>query len=69
MPYAKFGDTKVGDVLITDGGFTCMKAGEHVVQEDDTGLFIPCTSGKHYIVGQVDDPETGEMIGLTAKVA
>ncbi len=61
--YAKVSDVKVGDTVVTDGGFTCMKQNErHIVQEDENGLFIPCEEGHHYIDGQLDDGDV--YIGL-----
>ena len=48
-------EVKVGDVLVADGGFTCIKEGEHVVVDsDEHGLFVPCSFGKHHLDGQRD---------------
>mgnify|MGYP000266944799 CR=1 FL=1 len=48
----KLEDVKVGDVLTADAGFTCMPAGQHEVKIDDTGLYVECDHGKHYLDGQ-----------------
>jgi len=62
----KLSDVKQGDVLIADGGFTCLKEGQRcAVQSDSNGLFIPCNEGKHYLDGQVSFDNKGELVGLT----
>ena len=57
-------DLKAGDLVQTDTGFTCMPAGKHVVHENCYGLFIHCTHGNHYLVGQVDG-ESDELVGIS----
>lgn len=59
----RLSDLKAGDKVFTDGGFTCMRPMQHVVQSDDCGLFISCAEGKHYLDGQ--ESETGELVGIT----
>lgn len=60
----RLADVKPDDILITDGGFTCMKSGQHRVHRDQTGnLFIKCSYGNHYLDGQLDDD--GTLVGLT----
>lgn len=51
-------DVKPGDILVVDGGFTCMKAGEHkkVYRRHDGDLFVLCEEGSHCLDGQVDFP-------------
>lgn len=62
--YARVADTKAGDVLIADGGFSCMKEGtRHVVKALDAGLCIICTHGDHGLVGQLSDDGT-HYVGL-----
>jgi hypothetical protein len=59
-------DVKTGDVLTPDGGFDCLKEGEPVkVATDDSGHYVPCTAGKHYLIGQLD--EKGGLVGLQPK--
>lgn len=62
MTFAKIADVKAGDTLIADGGFTCLKAGPVVVEQDDGGKFIPCSDGRHYLAGQADG---GRYVGLS----
>lgn len=59
----KLSDVKPGDVLIADGGFTCIASGAQLVVGED--LSVPCDEGKHSLDGQVcwDDGET--LIGFT----
>jgi hypothetical protein len=53
-------DVKPGDVLIADGGFTCLtENGRCKVREDEHGLYVICDEGKHYLDGQLDDDGTG----------
>lgn len=55
QPFATVADTKIGDKVITDGGFTCLK--ENVVRTvrgDKDGLFIACKHKRHYLDGQKD---------------
>ena len=65
----KLTDVKVGDVLIADGGFTCIKENaELTVEAASNGqLYIPCSAGRHYLDGQVY--MNGETLcGLTKNV-
>jgi hypothetical protein len=62
----KLADLKIGDTVHTDDGFTCMTEGPHTVQGDDSGLFLKCNDGNHYLEGQEDD-ETGELVGISSE--
>ena len=63
----KFKDIKEGDVLVADGGFTCLKQdAECLVRKDDEGFYILCGQGsdaKHYLDGQEDS--NGDLVGLS----
>ena len=63
-PWAKLSELKPGDILIPDGGFTCMKEGARmkVVKDKDGSLFLPCNCGGHSLDGQADDGE--HLVGL-----
>lgn len=62
--YAHRDAVKAGTQLRADGGFTCINEGAAlVVEEDESGLFIPCEEGRHYIDGQLDNGDV--YIGLT----
>lgn len=53
-PYATVVDTKVGDTLQADGGFTCLLNGECArVADKDGVLAIPCSEGWHTLDGQI----------------
>lgn len=64
-------DVKVGDKLVADGGFTCLRKGQvSVVARADKGeLFIPCDDGMHCLDGQLEHHgERGhddELVGLS----
>ena len=70
-------EVKVGDKLVCDGGFTCVKGGFTcvkegavvVIQEDKNGLYFECEEGRHYLDGQVGSAASGytdrELIGLS----
>lgn len=62
--FALLADVKAGDVLIADGGFTCLNDGDHctVMKDDKDELFVCCAAGKHYLDGQLDDD--GRLVGL-----
>ncbi len=66
MKYAKFSKVKEGDILITDGAFTCMNPNSAKVVKRklglNGGLYIDCREGGHMIDGQLD--ERGFLIGL-----
>jgi len=48
-------DVKVGDKLVADRGFKCLKPGEVVtVAEFEGALFVPCKMNRHYLKGQMD---------------
>jgi len=62
----KLSEMRASDKLIADSGFTCLNAGEHVVQADGEGqLFIACSDGKHYLAGQTDFKNPDLLVGLT----
>ncbi len=62
----KLKDLKAGDVVEVDGGFDCMKAGEHTVhfyhKTGPNGLYLYCTAGQHFLAGQ--ELENGELTGV-----
>ena len=59
----KLSEVKPGDVLIADGGFTCIELGATLVVGDD--LSVPCAHGKHFLDGQVDFDDGDTLVGLT----
>lgn len=62
--YVRFCDVKEGDILIADGGFTCMKAGPKEVMKDEKGeLYVKCRAGRHYLDGQLDS-DNSQIIGM-----
>jgi hypothetical protein len=66
VQFAKLSDVRVGTKLVPDAGFTCMEAGAILeVAEDDKGLFVPCSHGRHYLDGQLEDGV--EYIGLVVE--
>ncbi len=69
MSFAKVSEVKAGDLLVTDNGFTCIKAGKQVkVEQAEDGLYFKCAHGRHYLSGQIDDLEgmsEEHYIGLT----
>lgn len=48
-------EVKVGDKLVADGGFTCIKEGQVVeVKKNATdGLYVDCDYGHHSLEGQL----------------
>lgn len=54
-PYVRLSDLKAGDKVELDAEFTCVKAGNVTVFEDETGLYFTCRSGKHHLDGQCDE--------------
>jgi hypothetical protein len=58
MTKVKLSDLEAGDIIIADGGFTCMKAGLKKVYTADGGLYVKCNQGRHYLVGQLDSDGT-----------
>jgi hypothetical protein len=77
-PYALASEVKVGDRLICDGGFSCMKAdakktvkrragrlkgvSKEYAKDPFARLYIDCKCGGHMLDGQLG--EHGELIGL-----
>ena len=61
----KLSDLKPGDIIIADGGFTCMHSGPKTVQIDELGLYVSCFDNgeRHYLDGQVSS--NGELVGFT----
>lgn len=63
-PWAQVSETKAGSILIPDNGFDCMEdAIAVVVREDGDGLYVPCSTGRHGLDGQLSDDGT-EYVGL-----
>ena len=62
----KFADVKEGDMLIADGGFTCIKedARLNVKENEDGDLYVPCESGQHFLDGQIDY-DNGALVGFS----
>lgn len=61
---ATIDNVAVGDELVADDGFTCLKAGARVTVSEEGGcLFVSCISGKHFLDGQLDDG--AEYIGFS----
>ena len=64
-PRVPINEVKLGTVLFTDDGFTCMDAGRmRTVYRDDHGLFVACrcNGGRHYLDGQETDD--GHYVGF-----
>ena len=60
----KLGDVGEGDVLIADGGFTCLREGQHcLVRSDEGGLWVACDDGSHMLDGQLNDAD--EYVGFS----
>ena len=56
-------DLRPGMIIYADRGFTCVREGHKVVQQDREGsLYITCTSGRHYLDGQ--ENAQGELVGI-----
>lgn len=60
---SKYEKATVGTVVertrvIVDEGFPCIKPGSrHYVRKDENGFYIACTSGSHYLEGQLEDDD------------
>lgn len=64
----KLSDIKAGDVLVADGGFTCLREGQQCeVKTDDKGLYIGCDEGSHYLDGQTDFATGTKVVGLSSR--
>lgn len=61
----KLSELKPGDVLIADGGFTCLLNGEAcpVKAASSGNLYIPCADGQHFLDGQLDH-DGDSLLGL-----
>jgi len=59
------------DILMNDGGFTCLDKDEEsrVYLDHDflgfEGMYVNCSQGKHYLCGQLDDE--GYVVGFRLK--
>jgi hypothetical protein len=66
MAFAKESEVRKSTVLVADGGFTCIVRGAVlIVEEDEDGLWVSCSEGRHYLDGQLT--ENGEYVGLMVK--
>lgn len=64
--FSKLADLKEGDTVVVDKNFDCMSPmSKHVLEKNDGGaLGIKCTHGFHEIADQVDDIDTGVVVGI-----
>lgn len=65
--FAKVEEVKEGMSLIADGGFTCLHDGDVLTVQKHPelaaanpdlpwlALFVPCSDGRHFLDGQIDD--------------
>jgi hypothetical protein len=55
--YAKVVSINEGSFVEADGDFTCLAQGEvsKVHQDNEGHLFIPCSEGRHYLNGQLQE--------------
>lgn len=55
--YSMIDFTFKGSLVEVDGDFTCMPKGKvnEVLQDDEGHLFIPCSEGRHYLSGQIEE--------------
>ncbi len=79
-PYALLSQTKPGDYLISDEGFIsddrnvdgiegvefhCIKPNRKcLVKYHETGLYVTCGKGKHFLEGQLDFEDNDSLIGF-----
>lgn len=62
-PWAKLSKLSNGSRVRVDACFTCMTPNSiRVVTQADDGLWISCSHGRHYLVGQADDGE--HLVGI-----
>ncbi len=60
----KLSEVKAGDVIVADGGFTCIRdKAVLTVKKDIGGLFVLCDQGTHMLDGQLD--ESGNLVGFS----
>lgn len=64
----KLNEIKTGDILIADGGFTCLREGQSCEAKHDEcdSLYIDCDEGQHRLDAQVD--ENDDLVGLAKKI-
>ncbi len=63
--YATVAATRAGDNLQADGDFTCISADAILtVAEDELGLYVPCSDGRHHLDGQIVRNGTPHYMGL-----
>jgi hypothetical protein len=62
--FARADEVSEGTRLIAGSGFDCIREGKVVtVQRENGGLFVPCSHGRHFIDGQLD--QFGNYVGLS----
>jgi hypothetical protein len=63
VPYA---EVKIGDVLIADGGFTCLVEGQRclVIDGGSGALAVRCSKGNHDLEGQAHFEDPTIMVGF-----
>lgn len=62
MTFAKAHKVTTGSVIIADAGFTCIEPNARlVVHCADDGLYVKCSSGRHYLDGHLDN---GNLVGF-----
>lgn len=69
--YAKVSEVKVGDILIADDAFSCLKEGDEVAVAETEAheLYVPCLNTIHLLKGQIEKHKKGGYyIGFYLKV-
>jgi len=60
---ARLDALKPGSTVLADAGFRCIAPASILsVKEDECGLYVKCSDGRHYLDGQLN--EDGTLAGL-----
>jgi hypothetical protein len=64
-PWAPTSSTKVGSILIPDGGFDCLEKSMAAIVKADrsNNMYVECKKGRHYLSSSVSDDRT-EYVGF-----
>ena len=58
----KYEDLREGMWVRLDDGFTCMDAEVKLVKKSESGFYVDCREGEHYLDGQIGDDD--ELVGV-----
>lgn len=62
--WVKLSSLNAGDVVELDDGFDCHPLGRVTLESENGELFFRCSTGKHFVSGQISDMDNDSLVGI-----